>query len=101
MDANIHHQIQVSNHCRGVAPEATAREIDKGMFIIATLNQAFQFSLTFFISKWVFIIKLLRSIYYTKGVHSSNNGLFVKKKYLDYLSSGVEIHDNTQFLRIS
>ncbi len=40
--ANIHHQIHVKSPCKGEAPEATASEIDKGIFIIATESQAFQ-----------------------------------------------------------
>jgi hypothetical protein len=45
MEAAIHHQIPVRSHCRGEAPDATAKEMDKGILIIATDNHAFQFAL--------------------------------------------------------
>ena len=38
--AIIQAQIQVIIHCNGVAQEATAKDIDKGIFIIATVSQA-------------------------------------------------------------
>jgi hypothetical protein len=43
IDAKIHHHIQVKSPCNGEAPDATAREIDNGILIMATDNQAFQF----------------------------------------------------------
>lgn len=40
IDAIIVHQTHVIIHCVGVAQDATAKEIDKGMFIIATVSHA-------------------------------------------------------------
>lgn len=45
--ANIVAQIQVIIHWSGVPPLATANEIDKGIFIIATVRPAFQFQRIF------------------------------------------------------
>lgn len=45
--ANIVAQIQVIIHWIGVPPLATASEIDRGIFIIATVRPAFQFQRIF------------------------------------------------------
>lgn len=52
--AKIPHQIQVRSHWSGEAPDATARDMDRGMFIIATVSPGFQFFLIFGIE--IFII---------------------------------------------
>jgi hypothetical protein len=48
------HQIQVISHCIGVAQLATASEIERGMFIIATVNQLFQLSRNIFFNIYWF-----------------------------------------------
>lgn len=55
--ANIHHQIHVSNPCKGVAQDATASDMDNGMLIIETESPAFQFDfqseMNFFFIKFI------------------------------------------------
>jgi len=47
IEAIIQAHIPVISHCKGVAQLATAKDIDNGIFIIATVNQAFQFDFIF------------------------------------------------------
>lgn len=49
IEAIVHAQIAVINHWTGEAQLAIAREIDNGIFTIATTNADFQFDLNSFI----------------------------------------------------